>query len=114
MTMDEDNSFPDRVAWALEALRTLQRQCLGAVPADERSDEFEQLLAAFERLLELMAALSPEYEHQGRVVLTRIQSQLPDLWPHVDRRLLWFFGGDCLHFLSDEEIDAFEAAEDEG
>lgn len=112
--MDEDSPFPDRVAWALEACRTLQRQCLQAVAADERTDEFEQLLAAFERLLELMAALSPEYDHQGRVVLTRIQSQLPDLWPHVDRRLLWFFGGDCLHFLSDEEIDAFQAAEDEG
>jgi len=109
----DDSDIPDRVAWALEACRTLQRQCLEAVPAEGRTEAFEQLLAAFERLLELMASLSPEYEHQGRVVLARIQSQLPDLWPHVDRRLLWFFGGDCLHFLSDEEIDAFQAAEDQ-
>lgn len=113
MTMAEQHGVPDRVAWALEACRLLQRQCLQAVAAAERTDEFEQLLAAFERLLELMGSLSPEYEHQGRVVLTRIQSQLPELWPHVDRRLLWFFGGDCLHFLSDEEIDAFQAAEDQ-
>ncbi len=111
--MQEEKGLPDRVAWALEACRMLQRQCLQAVPAEGRTEEFEQLLAAFERLLDLMASLSPEYEHQGRVVLTRIQSQLPELWPHVDRRLLWFFGGDCLHFLSDEEIDAFQAAEDQ-
>lgn len=111
--MTDASEVPDRVAWALEACRTLQAQCLQAVPAEVRSDEFEQLLAAFERLLEQMVSLSPEYEHQGRIVLTRIQSQLPELWPHVDRRLLWFFGGDCLHFLSDEEIDAFQAAEDQ-
>lgn len=110
--MDEA-SLPDRVGWALEACKLLQRQCLQAVASEARTEEFEQLLAAFERLLELMTLLSPEYEHQGRVVLTRIQSQLPELWPHVDRRLLWFFGGDCLHFLSDEEIEAFQAAEEQ-
>lgn len=109
--MREASDLPDRVAWALESCRVLQRQCFEVTQSESRSDDVEQLLAAFERLLEGLASLSEDYEQQGRIVLARIQSQLPGLWPHVDRRLLWFFGGDCLHFLSDEEIEAFQASE---
>ncbi|CAM3631214.1 PA2817 family protein [Parendozoicomonas haliclonae] len=36
----------------------------------------------------------------------------PQLTPIVPRDLLWFLGGDCLHFLSDEEIDQFQKVED--
>lgn len=44
--------------------------------------------------------------------LVRLFTHLPQLAPVVERELLWFFGGDCLHFLSDEEIQAFQQADD--
>jgi hypothetical protein len=28
--------------------------------------------------------------------------------PVIDRALLWFFGGECMHFLSDDEINRFQ------
>ncbi|MCL6271108.1 hypothetical protein M3P05_14375 [Sansalvadorimonas sp. 2012CJ34-2] len=36
----------------------------------------------------------------------------PQLTPLVPRDLLWFLGGDCLHFMTDEEINAFQKIED--
>ncbi len=36
----------------------------------------------------------------------------PQLNPLVPRDLLWFIGGDCLHFLIDEEIERFQKIED--
>ena len=45
---------------------------------------------------------------QGQDWITHIFNHLPQLSPAVDRDLLWFFGGDCLHFLTDEEIDLFQ------
>ncbi len=36
----------------------------------------------------------------------------PQLTPMVPRDLLWFLGGDCLHFLSDEELNNFQKIED--
>ncbi len=36
----------------------------------------------------------------------------PQLTPIVPRSLLWFLGGDCLHFLGDDEITAFQGIED--
>lgn len=112
MVPPADQDLPPRVAWAREQCRTLQARCLQLAQARGSSADLEQLLAAWERLLEQMSTLSPDYDHQGRLLLTRLQSLLPELWPEVDRRLLWFFGGDCLHYLSDEEIATFQAAED--
>ncbi len=36
----------------------------------------------------------------------------PQLTPIVPRDLLWFLGGDCLHFLTDDEISQFQKIED--
>jgi len=108
-----DRSLPPRLAHALESCRALHRLCVEASAGqDPPPEELERLIARLERLLELMNQASPDYEHQGRLVITTIQSQFPDLWPRVDRELLWFFGGDCLHYLGDEEIAAFQERED--
>ncbi|MCD8523129.1 MAG: hypothetical protein LRY66_11015 [Saccharospirillaceae bacterium] len=45
---------------------------------------------------------------QGQDWITHIFNHLPQLSPTIDRDLLWFFGGDCLHFLTDEEINLFQ------
>lgn len=45
---------------------------------------------------------------QGQDWITHIFNHLPQLSPAIERDLLWFFGGDCLHFLTDEEINLFQ------
>lgn len=44
----------------------------------------------------------------GQTALCRIVSHFPQLMPHTARDLFWLFGGDCLHFMPDEEIAFFQ------
>jgi hypothetical protein len=115
MNMAEDASTgrPARVQWALDRLRALHGMALRTPRLREGRDETtERFLARFERLLEALADGSPDYEFEGRELLTTMQMQYPELWAQLDRRLLWFFGGDCLHFLDDSEIELFQAEEE--
>ena len=45
---------------------------------------------------------------QGQQLFCRIVASYPHLTPLVPRDLLWFFGGDCLHYMPDEEIAVFQ------
>jgi len=45
---------------------------------------------------------------QGQQLFCRIVAAYPHLMPLVPRDLLWFFGGDCLHYMPDEEIRIFQ------
>lgn len=44
----------------------------------------------------------------GQRLLCQVIAGYPHLTPLVARELLWFFGGDCLHFMPDEEIEKFQ------
>lgn len=48
----------------------------------------------------------------GQRLLSFIVSRFQDIMPHVPRDLFWYFGGDCLHFLGDDEIQSFQDLED--
>ena len=45
---------------------------------------------------------------QGHAVVARLFNTFTDFAPTFPRSLLWFFGGDCLHYLTDEEISQFQ------
>lgn len=45
---------------------------------------------------------------QGQQLLCKIVAGYPHLMPLLPRDLLWFFGGDCLHYMPDEEIRTFQ------
>lgn len=64
-----------------------------------------------EQLTQLIAALEAHQEdgwEDTRQWLNNLMMFTPQLAPAVDRSLLWTFGGDCLHFLTDDEIDNFQ------
>lgn len=44
----------------------------------------------------------------GQWLLNNIVSNYQHLMPMVPRDLFWYFGGDCLHFLEDHEINHFQ------
>ena len=106
----EETAPTGSAPWALAQLRALHGHALAHPQLKPPRDaDGEQFLARLDRAVEALAERSPDYEYAGREALVTVQSHYPDLWPVVDRRLLYFFGGDCLHFLGDEEIDAFQA-----
>ena len=41
-------------------------------------------------------------------LLSQIFSRYPQIAHRVPRDLLWFFGGDCLHFMPDEELALYQ------
>lgn len=53
-----------------------------------------------------------EYLELGQRLVSRLVSHFPAFTPHIPRELLWFFGGDCLHYLADDEIEKFQLLEE--
>jgi len=51
--------------------------------------------------------------YEGQELLCRIITTYPHLTPLLYRDLLWFFGGDCLHFMPDEEIARYQLLDEQ-
>lgn len=51
---------------------------------------------------------SPQFLTKGQDLLCKVVATYPHLMPLLHRDLLWFFGGDCLHYMPDEEIARFQ------
>ena len=90
------------------------RSILVAVGEAEQVPEESHALF-LERFDELLASLpiDPiESQYLGQDILTQVISRYPQIAHLIPRDLLWFFAGDCLHYLSDEEIDLYQALEE--
>lgn len=48
----------------------------------------------------------------GPELVSRLFDTYPDFAPTFPRQLLWFLGGDCLHYMADEEIVQYQQLED--
>ncbi|EJM80536.1 hypothetical protein PMI34_05486 [Pseudomonas sp. GM74] len=90
------------------------RSILVAVGEAEQVPEESHVLF-LERFDELLASLpiDPiESQYLGQDILTQVISRYPQIAHLIPRDLLWYFAGDCLHYLSDEEIDLYQALEE--
>ena len=74
----------------------------------EENDPFRQLAAAFQNL----SNGGGELYADGPALVSRLFTTYPDFAPTFPRELLWFFGGDCLHYMPDEEITQFQQLEE--
>ncbi len=75
-------------------------------------DELPENEAQFQQQLITLVA---DVEHQrgdyiesGQQILARLVRHYPDLVPLVPRDLFWYFGGELLHFMPDDEIEIFQ------
>ena len=53
-----------------------------------------------------------ELYSEGPGLVSRLFTTYPDFAPSFPRDLLWFFGGDCLHFMPDQEIAVYQQLDD--
>lgn len=72
-------------------------------------DPLRELARAFSELSESPGAL---YE-VGPGLVSRLFTTYPEWAPTLPRHALWFLGGDCLHFMADEEIALFQQLEEQ-
>lgn len=109
----------DYLAYHHQLIEELYAFCVKSTPfsntqdvdADSREDN-QQFLSALHDLASNQH-WDDEHIHQGQQCISRIVSHYPHITPYVPRDLFWFFGGDCLHFMPDEEIQLFQQLEDQ-
>ncbi len=83
--------------------------------AQEHSPELieDEILHQLTQVIDLLREHSDAAYLQGQDWLVRVFTHHTQLSPAIERDLLWFFGGDCLHYLTDEEIAAFQQQEED-
>ena len=67
------------------------------LPADH---PLRELAGSFESL----TASTGDLYTLGPELVARLFDTYPEFAPTFPRQLLWFFGGDCLHYMADDEI----------
>lgn len=68
-----------------------------------------------ERYDELLAELPRDpvsSQYLGQDLISQVFHRYPQIAHLVPRDLLWFFGGDCLHYMPDEELDLYQRLEE--
>ncbi|WP_157484952.1 PA2817 family protein [Gilvimarinus polysaccharolyticus] len=78
--------------------------------ADDCDDQHLQFL---QRLEALPKHQGLHYAEEGQALMCQSIAAYPHLTPLLPRDLLWHFGGDCLHFMPDEEIERFQRLEEQ-
>ncbi|MCV6625069.1 MAG: dehydrogenase [Cellvibrionaceae bacterium] len=53
-----------------------------------------------------------QFYTNGQWLISHAVANYPEITPQIPRDLFWFFGGDCLHYMPDEEISRFQALDD--
>jgi hypothetical protein len=69
-------------------------------------------LERYDELTFLLPVEPIESQYLGQDLLCQVIQRYPQIAHLVPRDLLWYFGGDCLHFMPDEEIDLYTALEE--
>ncbi|MEH6584164.1 MAG: PA2817 family protein [Halioglobus sp.] len=73
------------------------------------SDSLRELAMAFQQLTEVNSDLYGD----GQTLVARLFTTYPDFCPTFPRELLWFLGGDCLHYMPDDEISQYQRLEEQ-
>ena len=88
-----------------------QIQSLPPFNSEHPSEDDQEFLAALAELQQQPQGIN--FLEQGQVLMCRVVGSYPHLMPLLYRDLLWFFGGDCLHFMPDEEIAVFQRLDEQ-
>jgi hypothetical protein len=59
-----------------------------------------------------IATSSDDFYAAGRELVARLFDTYPEFAPTFPRQLLWFFGGDCLHYMAEDELTHFQQLDD--
>ena len=75
-------------------------------------ESHELFLERFDELMLQLPVDPIESQYLGQDILCQVIARYPQIAHLVRRDLLWYFAGDCLHFMPDDEIDLYQALED--
>ncbi len=102
------NQLSPRSQYHLELLLQLQQRLQRASEALS-----QDTLTALEDVIQALQQKTPSAYELGQDWLSNIATHQPQLVPAIDRDIFWFFGGSCLHTLTDEEIERFQQLDEQ-
>ena len=94
----------------VELLKQTYNQLLSHYPfnTEELMIQQQDFLDDFVALIDLCQKQSEDATEKGQHFCTGWVRTYSDLTPLLPRDLLWYFGGDCLHYMPDDEIVQFQ------
>ncbi|HGM5579513.1 TPA: PA2817 family protein [Pseudomonas putida] len=97
----------------LQLLQHLRTILVALGDAEQVPEESHALfLERFDELLTLLPQNPLESQYLGQDLICQVITRYPQIAHLVPRDLLWFFGGDCLHYMPDEELEVYQALEE--
>lgn len=99
----------NQLEYCQKQLSTLAEQITAIAPFNSAESLSETETLYMETLTKLCANDGGEdHFEQGQWLISQTVANYPHITPLVPRDLFWYFGGDCLHFMPDEEISKFQ------
>ncbi|MFC6669192.1 PA2817 family protein [Marinobacterium aestuariivivens] len=80
---------------------------------EELSENDAQFQRQLTDLVQAVEQQSGDYIESGQQILSRLVRHYPELVPLLPRDLFWYFGGECLHFMPDDEIEIFQRLDEQ-
>jgi len=97
----------DYLARCLELLKDFSRQLDARTGSLPEEHPLAVLAAEFRDL----AGRGGDLYLDGPPLVSRLFTGFPEFAPTFPRELLWFFGGECLHYMPDDEIATYQQLE---
>lgn len=103
-----------RTQYILDSFTELKQRMFEHAPFNQTplAEEEEDFLQKWHILMEEITSLSHDCLFTAQELLARLIRCYPNLTALVRRELLWFVGGECLHFLGDEELELYQNFEE--
>ena len=94
----------------LQLLKQTYNQLITYPPFNQQEllPQEQSFLDDFEALIEQCQSFSADYIESGQGFCIHWIRSYSELNPLLPRDLLWFFSGDCLHYMPDDEINQFQ------
>ena len=73
--------------------------------------EHHGFITRYDELIEHMRQ-GDDARYLGQELVSQVFQRYPQIAHQVPRDLLWFFGGECLHFMPDDEIAKYQLLEE--
>jgi hypothetical protein len=103
--MSNSNYFEHHI----KIIQALYQYCLQQLPfCDEQVNEVDEEFLSLLKQLSEATSVDESFQYNGQIIVGRIVSQYQHITPSVNRDLFWFFGGDCLHYMPDDEIKSYQ------
>ena len=96
---------PQYLLHCRQLLADFARTMTQRTDAMAETDSLRQLAGAFQQLADDNQS---DLYRVGPSLVDRLFTTYPDFAPTLPRELLWFFGGDCLHYMPDDEIALYQ------